>query len=228
MYEASRLWSHYLWIFIFEFGSIVIYITTFIIVRKRITAFRFPGNTTHASTGRVKQSQNSRNARINRATLYMILYPAAYFVCTGPALVARIYTMNTGKTYPVWYLILAASLLTSAGWIDSLLYTLTRRIFVDSHNNSSSASHNYIRSIGGGYSNSRPLERSGTDEDLFVPRGDESNKSVSVPMSVYKMTTIHQSAKSGDHDPLSRIDSAGNTRSGYKVVTKAEGAVVSR
>jgi hypothetical protein len=57
------------------------------------------------------------------------MYPAVYIILTLPIAVGRMVAM-TGQDMPDIFFIVAGSLLTSCGWIDALLYTLTRRVLV--------------------------------------------------------------------------------------------------
>jgi hypothetical protein len=59
----------------------------------------------------------------------MVMYPAVYVILTLPLAVGRMVAM-TGQHMPELFYVVAGSLLTSCGWIDALLYTLTRRILV--------------------------------------------------------------------------------------------------
>lgn len=59
----------------------------------------------------------------------MVMYPAVYVILTLPIAVGRMVAM-TGTDMPDVFFCIAGSLLTSCGWIDALLYTLTRRILV--------------------------------------------------------------------------------------------------
>lgn len=63
-------------------------------------------------------------------------------VLTLPIAIGRMITM-TGRNLPEVFFIVAGALLTSCGWIDALLYTLTRRILV---NNELSTGH-YNRTV---------------------------------------------------------------------------------
>ena len=59
----------------------------------------------------------------------MVMYPAVYVILTLPIAVGRMVAM-TGTRMPDVFFIIAGSFLTSCGWIDALLYALTRRILV--------------------------------------------------------------------------------------------------
>ncbi len=84
----------------------------------------------HASRNDVAKQGN--DSRVNRATWYMIIYPVIYFTCTAPVAANRMYVMSTGKRSPEWVYILAGCCLNCCGWIDCIVYTLTRDVFVKS------------------------------------------------------------------------------------------------
>jgi hypothetical protein len=111
-YQNERLWLHYLWIFIIEFGTIAIYGHVFVHLR-----------------GRIRGIINNDTTKLTRATKFMVMYPAVYVVLTLPIAVGRMVAM-TGTQMPDVFFVIAGSLLTSCGWIDALLYALTRRILV--------------------------------------------------------------------------------------------------
>ncbi|KAH7402764.1 G protein-coupled glucose receptor regulating Gpa2-domain-containing protein [Pyrenochaeta sp. MPI-SDFR-AT-0127] len=112
-FQNERLWLHYLWIFIVEFGTIAIYGHIFIHLRGRIRSI----------------IANDNTSKLTRATKFMVMYPAVYVVLTLPIAVGRMVAM-TGTPMPDVFFCIAGSLLTSCGWIDALLYALTRRVLV--------------------------------------------------------------------------------------------------
>lgn len=57
------------------------------------------------------------------------MYPAVYVILTLPIAVGRMVTM-AGVEMPDLFFCIAGSFLTSCGWIDALLYALTRRVLV--------------------------------------------------------------------------------------------------
>lgn len=59
----------------------------------------------------------------------MVVYPVVYVICTIPLASARMAAMG-GHPPSYARLCLAACMITSNGWLDVLLYTLTRRIMV--------------------------------------------------------------------------------------------------
>lgn len=111
-YQDERLWLHYLWIFIVEFGTIIIYAHIFFHLR-----------------GRIRSIINNDTRKLSRATKFMVMYPLVYVVLTLPIAVGRMVAM-TGTPMNEVFFCIAGSLLTSCGWIDALLYTLTRRVLV--------------------------------------------------------------------------------------------------
>jgi hypothetical protein len=126
-FEKERLYLHYLWIFIFEFGTMAIYSHIFVHLR-----------------GRIRSIMNNDTTKLFRATKFMVLYPAVYVILTLPIAVGRMVVM-TGTDMPDTFFCVAGTLLTSCGWIDALLYTLTRRVLVS--NELSVRHHTYNRNV---------------------------------------------------------------------------------
>jgi hypothetical protein len=108
-----------MWVFSVEFGTIIIYAHVFIHLRKRLQTIREVG--VHRSAG--------NKERLSQAARYMILYPIIYIVLTLPIASGRMAAM-AGNKLPVAFYGVAGSFLTSCGWLDTLLYTLTRRVFI--------------------------------------------------------------------------------------------------
>lgn len=108
---------------IVQFGTVIIYLITFYKLRKK--------------TKQLFSGQHDRNAdlpniatvrAVNRITMLMTLYPCVYVILTLPLSAGRMWSMaHGGKSYSDQFAILAGSFLTSCGWVDSLLYTLTRK-----------------------------------------------------------------------------------------------------
>ncbi|KAF2132215.1 integral membrane protein-like protein [Dothidotthia symphoricarpi CBS 119687] len=109
-----RLWTHYVWIFIFEFGNAIIYAIIYAILLHRIRT----GYYTPVEARRVKSISN-----------LMVVYPLVYVICTIPLASARMAAM-TGHPPSLARLCLAGAMITSNGWLDVLLYTVTRRIMI--------------------------------------------------------------------------------------------------
>lgn len=65
---------------------------------------------------------------VNRITKLMTLYPCVYVLLTLPLSAGRMWSMAHGsKPYSDEYALVAGTMITSCGWVDTLLYTLTRR-----------------------------------------------------------------------------------------------------
>ena len=111
-YSQERLWLHYFWILIAEFGTVVIYTLTFLILRRRVKESFYTTSDTAI--------------RAQSAAKLIIAYPIVYVVCTLPLVKARLTSMAGGKVSFV-ELCVAAAMITSNGWLDVLLYSLTRR-----------------------------------------------------------------------------------------------------
>lgn len=114
-YSSLRLWAHYFWIFVFEFGTVIVYGTMILAVRVRI------------STNFYRSKQQARHAE--DAAKLMLAYPVIYVVCTLPLATLRMYSMRNPDENPsrAWFCF-AGAMITSNGWLDVILYTLTRRI----------------------------------------------------------------------------------------------------
>lgn len=74
----------------------------------------------------------------------MVYYPAAYVLLTLPIALGRMLSM-TGRKLPDAFFVAGGTLLTSCGWVDALLYTLTRRILVS--NQLSTGRHTYSNNV---------------------------------------------------------------------------------
>lgn len=65
---------------------------------------------------------------VNRVAKLMTLYPCVYVLLTLPLSAGRMWSYSQGgKPYSLRYATFAGSMLGSCGWVDSLLYTLTRQ-----------------------------------------------------------------------------------------------------
>lgn len=130
-YEAERVWVHYLWIFISEFGSIVLYGIMFFYLRYRMK---------QAATLRQNRDHLTR---MNRVVIYMVIYPFVYIGLSLPLAAGRMCTANNiipSKTY----FAVAGSLMAFSGFVDVLVYTLTRKhLLVDTNMDAGSRSYAY-------------------------------------------------------------------------------------
>jgi hypothetical protein len=98
------------------FGTTIIYIAIYIIIMRRLRSNYFNTST-----------QMAQHA--NKVARYMVIYPFTYVICTLPIAACRMASM-TGREIPFAYYIFAGAMITSNGWLDVLLYSLTRRVIV--------------------------------------------------------------------------------------------------
>ncbi|CAJ2510769.1 Uu.00g063940.m01.CDS01 [Anthostomella pinea] len=112
-HEDLRLVLHYLWIFIVQFGSILIYTAGFLYLfrNKRPGAIMIQGASVEA---------------LNKAARSMLAYALAYTILTLPLAAGRMASMSNNSLSDAYYLF-AGGLFTSAGWVDTVLYAFTRR-----------------------------------------------------------------------------------------------------
>ncbi|KAL3463104.1 G protein-coupled glucose receptor regulating Gpa2-domain-containing protein [Aspergillus heterothallicus] len=114
-YEPIRLWTHYVWIFLAEFGTLSLYTVLWFQLRRRIKQSAILGST-HIESLR----------RLRRVVGYMVIYPIAYIVLSLPLAAGRMATAR-GDTPGVVYFCVSGAMITSSGLVDVLLYTLTRK-----------------------------------------------------------------------------------------------------
>ncbi|KAL1963482.1 hypothetical protein VTN77DRAFT_8063 [Rasamsonia byssochlamydoides] len=114
-YETDRLWTHYLWIFLAEFGTVVLYAIMFVHLRRRIAASTILGSS-HADSLK----------RLRRVVSYMVIYPVAYVVLSLPLAAGRM-ASERGTGPSMAYFCLSGAMMTSSGFVDVIMYTLTRK-----------------------------------------------------------------------------------------------------
>ncbi|GLI78129.1 hypothetical protein PoHVEF18_006431 [Penicillium ochrochloron] len=120
-YETVRLWTHYIWIFLAEFGTVCLYAIMYFQLRRQIAASSILGN-----------SQLESLKRLRRVVGYMTIYPIVYIVLSLPLAAGRMATAN-GNTPSITFFCCAGAIITSSGLVDVALYTLTRRnLIIDS------------------------------------------------------------------------------------------------
>ncbi|KAK0745024.1 hypothetical protein B0T21DRAFT_430058 [Apiosordaria backusii] len=149
-YETHRLLLHYLWIFISLALTTILYTSVFISLRKesrrsqseeRYTRRRRPilqptptqtVNTINASkplpalpTTAPVNIPSGANPNKNYQQKAFLLYPLIYILCTLPLALGRIATM-AGAHVPISYFCTAGALIASNGWLDVLLWGVTR------------------------------------------------------------------------------------------------------
>ena len=122
-YETERLALHYVWLFLAEFGLVIVYMATFFALRRQ---------TSRAFMGQRDEHGNLPNQHtidtVNRITKLMMIYPVVYIVLTLPLSSSRMWSMaHDGKSVSDITACTVGALLASCGWVDCLLYTLTRK-----------------------------------------------------------------------------------------------------
>lgn len=122
-YEPERLGLHYVWLFLSEFGLIATYMLTFVKLRRK---------TTMLFADHRRRSHDLANKAtieaVNRITKLMMLYPVVYVVLTLPLSSARMWSMaHEGRVMSETTQCIVGGLLASCGWVDCLLYSLTRK-----------------------------------------------------------------------------------------------------
>ncbi|KAI1634720.1 G protein-coupled glucose receptor regulating Gpa2-domain-containing protein [Biscogniauxia mediterranea] len=112
-HEDLRLLLHYLWIFIVQFGAILVYASGFYYLfrAKRPGAIMIQGASVEA---------------LNKAARAMLAYAIVYTILTLPLAAGRMASMS-GHELSNTYYFFAGCLFTSCGFIDTLLYAFTRR-----------------------------------------------------------------------------------------------------
>ncbi|KAL4993591.1 hypothetical protein BDV10DRAFT_198194 [Aspergillus recurvatus] len=122
-HEAERLWGHYIWIFLSEFGTILLYSTITIYLRRRMKQAAIKIQT-HNYNRSPRESQALK--RINRVVVYMVVYPLSYVVLSLPLAAGRM--SSARHVIPSrGYFAVAGSLMALSGAFDTVVYTLTRR-----------------------------------------------------------------------------------------------------
>ncbi|KAL4946820.1 G protein-coupled glucose receptor regulating Gpa2-domain-containing protein [Aspergillus oleicola] len=122
-HEAERLWGHYIWIFLSEFGTILLYSTITLYLRRRMKAADLKIQT-HNYNRSPRESQALK--RINRVVVYMLVYPLSYVVFSLPLAAGRM--SSARHVIPSReYFAVAGCLMALSGAVDTVVYTLTRK-----------------------------------------------------------------------------------------------------
>jgi hypothetical protein len=138
IHRWERLYLHYVYIFLAQIGSIIIYTFIIFFLHGQVYShFRHLPSTTQASEGEVPDNKKKHDTfaisrqRILQTTRYMALYPITYVSLTLPLAATRICAM-AGRRPPVEVYIFAGLMMTSCGWVDVLLYVTTRKVLISS------------------------------------------------------------------------------------------------
>lgn len=125
-YQRERLAFHYIWVFMVQFSTVIIYALVLLHLRKTMNII-MPA-----------ASQSDTYAKVDRAAKLMVVYPFCYIVLTLPLSAGRMWSLaHGGKALPDDYALIAGALITSSGWVDVLLYTFTRKQLIRGSNLSS-------------------------------------------------------------------------------------------
>jgi hypothetical protein len=227
-FEKERLWTHYVWIFLSEFGSVVLYTILFFYLRRRV-----------AASAALSRGQSEQLRRLRRVVGYMILYPIAYVILSLPLAAGRMATVR-GDVLNIPYFCVAGAMMTSSGFVDVIMYTLTRRaLLIESEPTHSErrlsiphhgGNHSHVTTVSAETKSFRKengrLSRRTVEDDESQPERDGSTDHIIQHMElgdigrVYQKTTIeitHEPARSGmDLSPSNSISGPGHRPSGIR------------
>jgi hypothetical protein len=96
----------------------------------------------------IPASQSTSSKKIARAARFMVLYPIVYVTFSLPLPAGRL-AVWSGRKVSLTYYCAAATLMTSCGLVDTILYTLTRRVLVNEIGDESAGSFVPTNSMGG-------------------------------------------------------------------------------
>lgn len=117
----------------------------FIQLRRRIAQSAILGSTHNESLQRLK-----------RVVSYMIIYPIAYVVLSLPLAAGRMATAR-GNNPSMAYFCVSGAMMTCSGFVDVLMYTLTRKNLLVDSEPSHDRSYNHIFSNNNRRKNSNPI-----------------------------------------------------------------------
>lgn len=136
-YENVRLLTHYLWIFISLAITSILYTLIFFHLRRQqhqaqshsSSALRPSISSKFGSSLDLRAPQATPTAAKAHSGGHhpaFLIYPIIYVVCTAPLALGRIATM-AGTSVSLGYFCAAGALICSNGWLDVLLWGVTRR-----------------------------------------------------------------------------------------------------
>ena len=94
----------------------VIYLYIFILLRRRIKQV-------------LPASRSASSNKISRAARLMVVYPIAYVALSLPLPAGRL-AVWSGVDVSLTFYCIGATLMTSCGLVDTILYTITRRVLI--------------------------------------------------------------------------------------------------
>lgn len=109
------------------FGTIATYSVIYVVLQRRVKA----SNMSDASSSSLRRYQSASTDPIttSRVAKYMLIYPTIYVTCTLPLASSRMAAM-TGREIPFSIYCLAGAFITSNGWLDVIMYALTRQVLI--------------------------------------------------------------------------------------------------
>ncbi|KAK0754854.1 G protein-coupled glucose receptor regulating Gpa2-domain-containing protein, partial [Schizothecium vesticola] len=144
-YQDLRLTLHYLWIFICLAFTTIVYIAIYVHlqVHAKHSAGRCASSASSYSDRSATPTPGSPRSIVTDMTALklaselptstrhptFLLYPIIYVMCTAPLAAGRIASM-AGNKVPLSYFCFAGTMIASAGWLDVVLYSSTRRAIV--------------------------------------------------------------------------------------------------
>lgn len=213
-YTSERLWLHYFWMLVIESGTLLAYAVVFFILRRRVRAKAY--------------ADIDAQIRAQAVAKLVIAYPIIYILSTLPLVIARLKTM-TGQQVTFTELCISGAMITSNGWLDVLLYSITRRSLLFGPSMSAQSTNaldtfntftNYRADFEYGthttieatLNRAQPSvgrnSRNESTEDLFQPRGTVKAETVvhihSEEMELSKMATV-QYNDAGDPDEIATL-----------------------
>ncbi|PTU17956.1 hypothetical protein P175DRAFT_0496112 [Aspergillus ochraceoroseus IBT 24754] len=114
-HKSERLWGHYFWIFLAEFGAVILYGIMFIYLRRRTS-----------ESAKLRQHHQDQLKRLNRVVIYMVIYPFMYLMLSLPLAAGRMSSSRHVVPSKIYFAV-AGSLMALSGLGDTIVYTLTRR-----------------------------------------------------------------------------------------------------
>ncbi|EFR01887.1 integral membrane protein [Nannizzia gypsea CBS 118893] len=168
--EDLRLGTHYIWVFISQFGSVTIYIILFFYLRQKV-----------AVSASLTQRSQEKLSRLRRVVRLMILYPIAYVFLSLPIAASRMATAAGAKPSFTYYII-SAMIMSASGLIHTIIYAVTRRSLI--LNSEATTQHK------GGYGPSSANQDSNSPRDIentaCTTLVSSEPISPSSPVSMYK------------------------------------------
>ncbi|KAF3062043.1 hypothetical protein GL218_03765 [Daldinia childiae] len=167
--EGLRLSLHYIWIFIVEFGSILVYATGFY--------YLFRAKRSDSIVVPARSAETMRKARTA-----MLAYAIVYTLLSLPLAAGRMASMSNNQLSDEYYLF-AGALFTSSGWVDTLLYTFTRQaLLFDELNVYSRRPGTHVES--GNHGKDTGFQRQSSTDSILANNGFGSMRGIKMERTV--------------------------------------------